>query len=235
MYQLTIAHGTQFFKMHKNKLIQLPNDETSEKLYNSTIQIAKEHGLLQYEISNFARPSFECKHNIQYWKNRDFVGIGPGAHGRLTIPNTNERFSTVQIMSPDVWLTDVLENAQPESKRVINVENVRCNLGGNVKIEKLSTNARLQELFINCLRLNNKFPHHKTSIKAGISEMDLKMHSNGTITTFDQLVPRHSQLVEQGFLVLGSSSETLHEGKRLSCTEKGLAVLDHILPILFSS
>ena len=63
------------------------------------------HGLPAYEISNHARPGAECRHNLAYWRYQDYVGIGPGAHGRLTRGGT--KFATRQRRLPESWLAAV--------------------------------------------------------------------------------------------------------------------------------
>ena len=62
-------------------------------------------GLPAYEISNHARPGAECRHNLAYWRYQDYVGIGPGAHGRLTRAGT--KFATRQHRLPETWLAAV--------------------------------------------------------------------------------------------------------------------------------
>src|SRR5215468_10657038 len=64
-----------------------------------------EAGLRAYEISNHARPGGESRHNLTYWRYGDYVGIGPGAHGRLTI--AGEKFATRQHRAPEAWLAAV--------------------------------------------------------------------------------------------------------------------------------
>ena len=62
-------------------------------------------GLPAYEISNHARPGAECRHNLVYWRYGDYVGIGPGAHGRLTLDG--EKYATRQRRAPEAWLAAV--------------------------------------------------------------------------------------------------------------------------------
>ncbi len=82
LYQLTIEPGTMFEALHRAGKLAMPDDEMGRVLYDLTQAICAEAGLPAYEISNHARPGAECRHNLIYWRSGDFVGAGPGAHGR---------------------------------------------------------------------------------------------------------------------------------------------------------
>jgi oxygen-independent coproporphyrinogen-3 oxidase len=86
LYQLTIEPGTQFAALHRRGAIILPDDDTAVALYEATAEEAARKGLLPYEVSNYARPGSESRHNQAYWRYSDYAGIGPGAHGRVTLP-----------------------------------------------------------------------------------------------------------------------------------------------------
>ena len=81
LYQLTIEEGTVFAK----KGIEPLNEETAAEMYNLSNQLLAEYGYKRYEVSNYAKPGFECRHNKLYWQGDDYAGIGNGAHGRLHI------------------------------------------------------------------------------------------------------------------------------------------------------
>lgn len=103
LYQLTIEQGTAFGdRYNAGKLRDLPDDETSAEMYEITQDICGEAGLLAYEVSNHAQVGSECRHNEIYWRYGDYAGIGPGAHGRVSLPNG--RFATEAYMQPDRWL-----------------------------------------------------------------------------------------------------------------------------------
>ncbi|MSO89560.1 MAG: coproporphyrinogen III oxidase [Rhodospirillaceae bacterium] len=105
LYQLTIEKGTAFYGLHARGDIVLPNEDDSTWLYETTQEMLDEAGLPAYEVSNHARPGGECRHNLTYWRSGDWVGIGPGAHGRLTI--SGERLATAQARAPEAWLAAV--------------------------------------------------------------------------------------------------------------------------------
>ena len=81
LYQLTIEPGTKFEALHRRGEIVLPNEDLGAALYDATAEEAARFGLLPYEISNYAKPGAESRHNLQYWRYGDYSGIGPGAHG----------------------------------------------------------------------------------------------------------------------------------------------------------
>ncbi len=97
LYQLTIDK--------RGELILPPND-TSADLYELTQSIMEKHGLPAYEVSNHAKQGAECRHNITYWRYQDYIGIGPGAHGRLSRSST-EKIATRQKKSPEAWLKSI--------------------------------------------------------------------------------------------------------------------------------
>ncbi len=101
LYQLTIEPGTKFEALHRRGDIVLPDDDLAAALYDATAEEAGRFGLLQYEISNYAKPGGESGHNLQYWRYGDYVGIGPGAHGRLTVGG--RIVATRRHRAPELW------------------------------------------------------------------------------------------------------------------------------------
>jgi oxygen-independent coproporphyrinogen-3 oxidase len=85
LYQLTIEPGTKFEALHRRGEIALPDQDTAAALYEATAEEASRFGLLAYEVSNYAVPGGESRHNLTYWRYGDYAGIGPGAHGRITL------------------------------------------------------------------------------------------------------------------------------------------------------
>lgn len=107
LYQLTIEPGTAFFTQHARGDFEIPNDTRAGEMYELTQDILGAAGLPAYEISNHARAGQESRHNLVYWRYGDYVGIGPGAHGRLTADDT--RLATRTHRAPDIWLQQVQE------------------------------------------------------------------------------------------------------------------------------
>jgi len=102
VYQLTIEQGTAFATAHARGDFMLPDEEVSGALYETTQERLEAAGLAAYEISNHARPGAACRHNLVYWRYGDYVGVGPGAHGRLTIDGA--KFATRQRRAPESWI-----------------------------------------------------------------------------------------------------------------------------------
>jgi oxygen-independent coproporphyrinogen-3 oxidase len=105
LYQLTIEPGTPFFGLHRSGKLIVPEEGLARDLYDLTQSVCAAHGLPAYEISNHARPGAECRHNLIYWRGQDYAGVGPGAHGRLTVGG--RRFATETEKRPESWLMRV--------------------------------------------------------------------------------------------------------------------------------
>jgi putative oxygen-independent coproporphyrinogen III oxidase len=105
LYQLTIEPDTPFFGLHKAGKLKIPDDDLARDLYDMTQLICAEAGLPAYEVSNHARPSAECRHNLVYWRGHEYAGVGPGAHGRLNIDG--RRYATETEKRPEGWLMRV--------------------------------------------------------------------------------------------------------------------------------
>ncbi|MGI9411320.1 MAG: radical SAM family heme chaperone HemW [Hyphomicrobiaceae bacterium] len=105
LYQLTIEDGTPFAALHRAGNLHVPPPELADKLYVRTQEITAAAGLPAYEISNHACPGEESRHNLLYWRYGEYVGIGPGAHGRII--TNGRRIATSSEKSPENWLEQV--------------------------------------------------------------------------------------------------------------------------------
>jgi putative oxygen-independent coproporphyrinogen III oxidase len=101
LYQLTIEPATRFAALHRQGKIVLPDEDTAAALYDATGEECARAGLLPYEISNYARPGEESRHNLAYWRYLDYAGIGPGAHGRVTVNGCLH--ATRRHRAPEPW------------------------------------------------------------------------------------------------------------------------------------
>ncbi len=116
LYQLTVEDGTAFGdRFAKGGLKGLPNEDLSADMYDLTQDICGEAGLPAYEVSNHAAPGMESRHNLIYWRGGDYIGIGPGAHGRLTLDGV--RWATEAPRMPGDWLARVASGAAGEMPR----------------------------------------------------------------------------------------------------------------------
>ena len=141
VYQLTIEVGTAFHGPWRRGELVLPGEEESAAIFETTRDLLAAAGLPAYEISNHARPGAECRHNLTYWRYGDYVGVGPGAHGRLTLAGDDgrpsEKVATRQHRAPEPWLEAVERAGHATRAR-----------------ERLSPETRLAELVMMGLRLD---------------------------------------------------------------------------------
>lgn len=105
LYQLTIEPGTRFSTEAAAGRLTVPGDEDAAALFEATRAQMAAAGLPAYEVSNHARPGAESRHNLTYWRCRDYAGIGPGAHGRLDIDGIRHAIATEK--RPETWLMRV--------------------------------------------------------------------------------------------------------------------------------
>jgi putative oxygen-independent coproporphyrinogen III oxidase len=116
VYQLTIEPGTAFHALHARGDLKTPEEGDAEALYDATIELMERAGLPAYEVSNHARPGGESRHNLVYWRYEDYVGVGPGAHGRLTLDGA--KTATRQEKLPETWLARVREAGHGTAERI---------------------------------------------------------------------------------------------------------------------
>lgn len=108
LYQLTIEPNTAFHhQYHVQSAFKLPQEELAAELYDRTQEIMEDFDMPAYEISNHARAGQESRHNLSYWRSEAYLGIGPGAHGRVDLGA--ERRATNTLKSPERWLQNTQE------------------------------------------------------------------------------------------------------------------------------
>ena len=137
LYQLTIEENTNFHKLYKKDLLKgLPTQKIVSDMFDITRQLCKDGGYKQYETSNFARKGFKCKHNMSYWRYNDYIGVGPGAHGRVTM--SGKRYATEEERNPDIWFEKTV-SSNSNTPKITPIEN------RIVLEEKLIMNLRISE------------------------------------------------------------------------------------------
>lgn len=134
LYQLTIEPGTAFQARYRRGEIALPEPDDAAALYEATAEEAARFGLLSYEISNYAVPGAESRHNLTYWQYGDYAGVGPGAHGRLTLGGAVR--ATRRHRAPEPW-----------------AERVECRGHGTTEDEPVPPRERAREMLLMGLRL----------------------------------------------------------------------------------
>ncbi|MCB1839010.1 MAG: coproporphyrinogen III oxidase [Rhodospirillales bacterium] len=107
LYQLTIERNTPFYMRHSRGEFAIPDEVEGAELYLLTQDITERAGLPAYEVSNHAAPGQECLHNLIYWKYSDYIGIGPGAHGRFLLDG--RKVATRDHSAPEIWLERIGE------------------------------------------------------------------------------------------------------------------------------
>jgi oxygen-independent coproporphyrinogen-3 oxidase len=105
LYQLTIEAETRFEALYKAGKLTIPDPEHAALLFEVTQDVTAARGLPVYEVSNHAQPGAESRHNLTYWRYGDYVGVGPGAHGRIS--DGADRFATATEKHPETWLERV--------------------------------------------------------------------------------------------------------------------------------
>ncbi|HMR34244.1 MAG TPA: radical SAM family heme chaperone HemW [Geminicoccaceae bacterium] len=148
VYQLTIEPGTRFWGLQQRGRLRLPDDDVQGELYELTQDVLGQAGLAAYEISNHAAPGEACRHNLVYWRSGDWLGVGPGGHGRLGLGG--DRLATEAVRLPEAWLRQVETKGHGEKPRLA-----------------LSAEDRLTELLLMGLRLVEGVPVARIEALAG--------------------------------------------------------------------
>ncbi|XP_026194717.1 radical S-adenosyl methionine domain-containing protein 1, mitochondrial isoform X2 [Anabas testudineus] len=120
LYQLTMERGTQLFKKVQQGEVSMPTDDVTAEMYQCARGTLRQHGFLQYEVSNFARHNAVSHHNLSYWRGRQYIGVGPGAHGRFVPLGEGGvlREARTQTLEPDVWIREVQQRGHGTRRRI---------------------------------------------------------------------------------------------------------------------
>jgi oxygen-independent coproporphyrinogen-3 oxidase len=148
LYQLTIEPGTAFEQRVARGDFQTLPEEEQATLFDWTAARLERAGLPAYEISNHARPGQESRHNLTYWRYGDYIGVGPGAHGRLTLDG--KKLATRQHRAPEAWLESVEREGHATRQRT-----------------EVEPAARLTEMVMMGLRLAEGIPAARFRAEAG--------------------------------------------------------------------
>lgn len=150
LYQLTIETGTPFHGRWRQGDLTPLDEETATEMFILTQDIMSDAGMPAYEISNHAAPGAESRHNLLYWRYGDYVGVGPGAHGRQT--TGSDKFAVERRRLPERWLEMVEREGH-----------------GTRSTVKLDREDRLAELVIMGMRLEEGIPDSRFHIETGAS------------------------------------------------------------------
>ena len=150
LYQLTIEPGTQFATLHARGAFRLPEGEDAARLYLATAEEAARFGLRPYEVSNYAQPGAESRHNLAYWRYGDYLGIGAGAHQRLTMPD-GTLLAARRHRAPEEWLARVQRDGHAVTEE-----------------EALAPRDRVREALIMGLRLSEGVDPARIASRGGL-------------------------------------------------------------------
>jgi oxygen-independent coproporphyrinogen-3 oxidase len=190
LYQLTIEKGTKFYGQYLNKEFTLPSEDLAANLYEMTNQITSENGLNLYEISNYAKKGFECKHNLAYWQSDDYLGIGAGAHSRIYLDDQKERLAIMMLHQPKRWL-----------------EAIKLKRNAIQNETKISQEELLEEVILMGLRLkkgidNQVFQKHfNKNINEIFDSQKLQTLVNNGLITFDE---KNIKITDRGLIFTNS-------------------------------
>ncbi len=148
LYQLTIEPETAFFDLNRRGKLRLPGQDLAADLYSLTQEMCEAAGLPAYEVSNHAAPGEESRHNLTYWRYGDYLGIGPGAHGRIT--TGGKKYATAAAKMPAAWHAKVCE----------------CGSGCEERIE-LDPRQQAEEAVLMGLRLREGIDLSRLAAKTG--------------------------------------------------------------------
>lgn len=210
LYQLTIEPNTAFFHQHQSGTLVIPDDTLSAELFELTQAVMEERGLPMYEVSNHAKPGEESRHNLCYWQGGDWLGVGPGAHGRVTLPPSGgrivpearpggvQRIATETIKSPERWLSQVEAQGHGLSLK-----------------EPVGQRDHAEELVMMGLRLKEGIPFKRFETQTGLGLYDAISR------------PACDRLVRNAFLEAPSSA--------LKATKRGMLVLNRLTSELLAA
>ena len=189
LYQLTIEQGTAFGdRYNRGTLGGLPDEDLGADMYALTQDICASHGMERYEVSNHARDSAQSRHNLIYWRYGDYIGIGPGAHGRLSLNGV--RLATEAYGNPKRWLDAVASGATEKPRK------------------SLSQDEQATEYLLMGLRLREGINLERYQALSGA---EISQDKISHLTEIGMIMAEAKQLAvtDQGFIVLNAVIEAL--------------------------
>ena len=198
LYQLTIEPETAFFDLHLRGKLRVPGPDLAADLYTITQEMCDAAGLPAYEVSNHAAPREESRHNLTYWRYGDYLGIGPGAHGRLTVGE--KKYATAAVKVPGAWHAKVRQ----------------CGSGCEERLE-LDPRQQAEEAVLMGLRLREGLDLSALSAKTGFGpalEVVAPLEEEGLLKRDGDWL----RATRQGRLVLNALVEAIATGLEESAT-----------------
>lgn len=180
LYALTLEPGTRFERMHAGGKLDLPDEDAELAMYERSIEFLTSAGYEHYEVSNFARPDFRCHHNLTYWHNEEYLGVGPGA---------------VSYINGRRWKRERLPNRY--------IQKVEDAADLSVESECLSADESLGETTMLGLRLRDGLPLQRLRDRYGIEPLERYTDLIARLTTRGLLVYENDtlRLTHRGLLL----------------------------------
>jgi len=212
-YSLIIEEGTPFARLYQEdgtaqrlSVLPLPSEDDERQMYHLTKRLLKSHGYERYEISNYARPGYECRHNLTYWQRRDYLGTGPGSASLIH----HTRFSNTRDLA--AYMAIFSEPGMPDTAIHSGISGPflpdTAMYAGTTDLEYLDTRAEMEEFMFLGLRLTH-----------GISPEDFSRCFGCTLdSVYSDVIRKH---LKNGTLIF-------HE-KRLKLTDRGLDVANYVM------
>jgi len=154
LYQLTIEDNTPFKSAYARGDFVLPDEDEGSDLFALTHTLLSDAGLPAYEISNHARPGEACRHNVHVWNGGAYAGIGPGAHGRVSV--NGDIHATARLKPPAMWLKRVAEQGH-----------------GSQRDDMVAPYDRALELVFTGLRLHDGLDLARLEQRTGMKRFDV--------------------------------------------------------------
>ncbi len=145
LYNLTLEPNTVFAKYPPEGI---PDDDLAGDMQDMLIDLTQQNGFEQYEVSAYAKKNAYCQHNLNYWEFGDYIGVGPGAHGKIS--SHNQILRTARVKNPDSWMQKVKTGEQLVESRLLTVKDIPF------------------EFMLNVLRLKQGVPTHYFSDRCGV-------------------------------------------------------------------
>jgi coproporphyrinogen III oxidase-like Fe-S oxidoreductase len=183
LYQLTIEMGTRYYDLFQAGKLKMPDEDLSADFFELTQELTANAGLPAYEISNHARPGQESRHNLLYWRYGEYVGVGPGAHGRLLIGN--QRHATAAEKMPFDWQKKVSARGH-----------------GLVTDDILTWEEEGDELLVMGLRLREGIDPRRFAQLSGRAISDRQINELKSIGFVETLPNGHIRVTDKGWPVL---------------------------------
>ncbi|ORZ12426.1 hypothetical protein BCR42DRAFT_420588 [Absidia repens] len=227
LYQLSLERGTPIQKaVAKGELPPVPDQDEAADMYEATVELTSEKGFRQYEVSNYSKDvKSMSRHNFSYWQGLDYLGIGPGAHGRLTDPITHQRIRTFGEFHPDKYMALCESEGEGLRKTIpIDVEQTKEEL----LVFGLRTRAGIPKLRFQSLT-------HGSSLYQMVNHEALAMCiQSGFLIQQDDLHTTYNNCDDLQDYVPPELLDEWSQGG-IRPTKEGLARMDSILPMLLQS